>query len=242
MTVASDIELHRHALARIVAGLFAMVGLVEGEAVERLAAPLYRAVLRILRPAESAVRRLIVVVSHGMALKPSVARASCRKAGAANRKCRTRAAAFKLFDPRPRFGSAFRHERRSIRIKLARRSEPRLHVFDVGFDPRVPLFRQPLPIMPEQPSPPPAPDNRVSALRLSRRLMAIKSALDDLPRQARRYLRWQAKPQEQRRPRLDSALRPGKPPGQRRKPSHRVDEILTECDHLARHVARPNTS
>lgn len=242
MTISSDIELHRSALARIVATLFAMVGLVEGGAVERLASPVYRAVLRLLQPAESAVRRLIVVASRGMTLKPPVVRASCRKAGTVICKPHTSTAAFRLFDPRPRFGSAFRHERRAVRIKLARRPEPRLRVIDVGFDPRVPLFRQPPPVMLEQHVPPPPLDNMVSALRLSRRLIAIRSALEDLPRQARRYLRWQAKPQGQRRPQFSTALRRGNPPGHRRKPSHRIDEILAECDLLARHVAGTNTS
>ena len=37
---------------------------------------------------------------------------------------------------------------------------------------------------------PPPPDGLVNAQRLARRLEALKLALDDLPRQARRLVRW----------------------------------------------------
>ncbi len=127
-------------------------------------------------------------------------------------------------------------------IRLVRRPEPRLHVIDVSFDPRVPLFRKIPPPPVQEPQPPPQPDGTVNAVRLCRRLAAIKSALEDLPRQARRYARWQAKPPELRRPNFSSALRPGTPPGFRKNPLHKVDEILVECDWLARHPPQPDTS
>ena len=69
MDWAKAIEHNRIPLIRIVAALFAMIGLGEGGAVERLSWPLYRAVLRVLRPAESAVRRLIVVAARGIVVK-----------------------------------------------------------------------------------------------------------------------------------------------------------------------------
>ena len=119
---------------------------------------------------------------------------------------------------------------------------PRIRVIDVGFDPRVPLFLRKAAAVAPVPPPPPMPDDTVNAMRLSRRLAAIKSALEDLPRQARRYARWQAKPADARRPQLASALRRGSPPGHRNKPIHQVDEILTECDWLARQAPMPDTS
>ena len=64
MNMSLAIERNRKPLLRIVATLFAMIGLVEGATVERLSSPVYRAVLRVLRPAESAVRRLIVVAAR----------------------------------------------------------------------------------------------------------------------------------------------------------------------------------
>jgi hypothetical protein len=60
------IERNREPLLRIVAALFAMIGLTEAGAVERLSRPVYRAVLFVLRPAEAAVRRLIIVAARGM--------------------------------------------------------------------------------------------------------------------------------------------------------------------------------
>ncbi len=38
-----------------------------------------------------------------------------------------------------------------------------------------------------------------------------------------------------------SPLRPGRPPGYRRKPIHEVDEVLIECDDLAWEAMKPDT-
>ena len=64
------IERHRLPLLRIVVGLFAEIGLTEGGTVERVSRPLYRIVLRILRTAESAVRRLIIVAARNIVVEP----------------------------------------------------------------------------------------------------------------------------------------------------------------------------
>ncbi len=174
-------------------------------------------------------------------MKPPITRVPAPAAPRIARKGRRRTT-FKLFDPRQRFGSAFGHQRSRHRISLVPRPVPRLRVIDVSFDPRVPLFlRKAPPIVPE-PEPLPVADGTVNAMRLCRRLAAIKSALEDLPRQARRYARWQAKPADARRPQLASALRPGTPPGHRKNPIHKVDEILAECDWLARRAPEPDTS
>src|SRR6187401_464622 len=63
------IETNQAALTRIVAALIAMVGLA-AQGAARLPRPLYHAALRVLRPAESAVRRLIVIAARGVAVKP----------------------------------------------------------------------------------------------------------------------------------------------------------------------------
>lgn len=241
MPLAPAIERHRKPLLRIVATLFAMIGLSEGKTVERLAPSVYRKVLRLLRPAESAVRRLIVVAARGITLKPPATRPAARTSPHAVSKRRPRIT-FRLFDPRQRFGSAFGDERIRHRIRLTPQPEPRIRVIDVSFDPRIPLFRQPPPAVPEPQPQPVVPDGMLNARRLSCRLAAIRSALEDLPRQARRYLRWQSKPHEQRRPPFASALRPGSPPGHRSNPIHKVDEILAECDWLARHPPQADTS
>ena len=67
-------------LAGIVESLFIMLGLVGEATVSRLPWPTYRAVLRVLRPAESCLRRLIVVAARGLVLAPAVSRP--RRAGA----------------------------------------------------------------------------------------------------------------------------------------------------------------
>jgi hypothetical protein len=141
--------------------------------------------------------------------------------------------AFRLFDPRLRFDAKAGRRSRGPHL------EPRIRSLDAAFDPLVPLFRA---------SPPAAPaveeesDGTVSAASLCRRLAAIKRALEDLPRQARRYARWRAKPFETRRPKLFSSLRPGAPPGFRESPRHRVEAILHECNWLARSLPATDTS
>jgi hypothetical protein len=77
----------------------------------------------------------------------------------------------------------------------------------VAFDARIPLFHQPQLVPAAQAPAAQAPkkddtvaDGTVNAKPLCRRLAAIKLALDDLPRQAKRYARWQARPIEARHP------------------------------------------
>jgi hypothetical protein len=66
MDWATAIEPHQAALGRIVATLIALVELAGDGVAGRLPRPLYRALLRVLRPAEAAVRRLIVVAAQGL--------------------------------------------------------------------------------------------------------------------------------------------------------------------------------
>lgn len=235
------IDRHRKQLTRIVVMLFAMLGLSDGAPIARVAKPTYLAILRLLRPAESAVRRLIVAAALGLVAELPKPRAATSKSAATRprKASRPRSPAFQLFDPRQRFNSSYLQRRHPMPADF-HRPQPRIRVIDVSFDPRIPMFRQSPPLPPA--APPPEPDDTVSALRLSRRLVAIRSALADLPRQAQRYARWQARPADKRRPKLASALRPGRAPGQRSNPIHKVDEILNECDWLARHAARPDTS
>jgi hypothetical protein len=231
MDWALAIERNREPLLRIVAALFAMIGLTETGAVERLSWPVYRAVLGVLRPAEAAVRRLIIVAARGIVVKPSPVRPA--PAGFTISGKGGGRVSFQLFDPRQRFDEG------NGRGYAGPKLEPRIHIIDVGFDPRIPLFRQP---QPAAPAPAPEEDDTVSAKPLCRRLAAIKLALEDLPRQARRFARWRARPIEGRRPRLATPLRLGSPPGQRSKPTHEVHEILSECHWLARNVPAPDTS
>jgi hypothetical protein len=222
------IKRNSEALVRIVAELFALLGIAGAEMGARIPQDLHRAVLRVLRPAESAVRRLIVIAARGLVVKlapsrPMPAGKVIGKGGGNSRP------SFQLFDPRKNFN---RPRRRAFS-----RIGPRIHVF--GYDPRVvALFPAPPPVV----EPPPPPDGLVNAARLSRRLQALKLALDDLPRQARRLARWRLRREKAINPKFRSPLRPGRPPGHRRKPVHEVDEVLIECHGLAFDALKPDTS
>ena len=200
------IERHRVPLLGFVLELFAMIGLTEGGTVERLSRPLYRLVLGILRPAESAVRRLIIVAARDIVVEPSPKRPFPAGRVIAGKGQGKRGASFRLFDPRKDFdgGKGRRHKGRKV--------EPRIHVFD--FDPRIPLLLRQQPAAPAPaPAPDPEKDDTVNAGPLCRRLFAIMRALEDLPRQAKRLARWRSRPIEERRPKLTTPIRVGRPPG-----------------------------
>ena len=197
MDWAKAIEINQAALIRIVAALIAMAGLANDGARPRLPQALYLAVSRVLRPVESAVRRLIVIAARGLKVKLAPGRPMPKGLALAGQGGGR--VSFQLFDTRKRFEPTRRR-------RVAAQAVPRIHVFDAS--PLVPLFR-PRPI--EIPVPKPEPDDSVDALRLGRRLAAVKSALDDLPRQARRLVRWRARRDRMQAPKFRSPLRPGEP-------------------------------
>ena len=223
---AGAIELNREALRGIVETLFAMLGLDGTEAVGRIPHRLHRTVLRVLRPAESAVRRLIVVAARGLVVKVAPSRPMPRghRIGKGSGPSRP---AFKLCDKR-----IFFPELSNRRVKYTK-NPPRIHVFPYDSMVAVP---QPVVV------PPPPPHGLVTAARLGRRLQALKSALEDLPHQAKRMARWRVRREAAKAPKFTSPLRPGQPPGHRRKPTHEIDGILTECHWLAWEAMKPDTS
>jgi hypothetical protein len=150
---------------------------------------------------------------------------------------------------------------RRLRVwRVAARDLPRISVPG-----RVEPFRPPL-------RPAPAPDDRLDATRLVLRLRALADALDHLPREARRFARWQARNRAAvarcraaevapfraaaaapgrnpaaagaaRRYRRVSPLRSGRPPGGRRKPAHEIHAILHDIHGIAFDLlARRDTS
>jgi hypothetical protein len=89
----------------------------------------------------------------------------------------------------------------------------------------------------------------VASAALGRRVQALRSALDNLPRQARRLARWKAKREMERqaekpKPGRLSPFRPGYAPGYHRSRPQEVDDILAECHHFAREAWEwePDTS
>ena len=229
MDWARAIERNSEALKGIVEALFAMLGLAGTATVARIPQPLHRAVLRVLRPAESAVRRLVVIAARGLVVKLAPSRPMPK--GQMIRKGGTPRPSFQLFDQRKSFAVLRQHRKKFTR------NPPRIHFF--GSDPRV-VALWPTPQPAADPVSP--PDGLVNAERLSRRLHALKLALEDLPRQARRLARWRMRRENAQSPKFKSPLRPGHPPGHRRKPVHEVDEVLAECHGLACYAMEPDTS
>jgi len=251
------IERNRERLLGAVLALFTLIGLVEGGMVERLAQPLYRKVLRQVRSAEAAVRRLIIVAAHNIKVEPRPKRPMSKglirskngtfqsKSGQSESKAKgerkSRPPSFPLCDPQRRsdFGRSRRRRRRKYKGP-----EPRIHV--IGYDPRIPWFlRGPDPT--HAPAPVPqkkiaVKDGMVSATRLCRRLFAVMRALMNMEREAKRYARFRDQPVEERRPKRERALRYGRPPGWRSKPIHEVDQILKDCHWLVGELPQPDTS
>jgi hypothetical protein len=238
MDWARAIEINRDALIVVVAAIFRLLGLAGDGPLSRLPPTLHRRALRLLRPAESAARRVIVMAARGLAVTPAPAvRARVRSPGGLGRNAtgrtpgRPRPPAFQLYDPRQRVT-----ERRP---GSGLRRLPRVAV--LGPDPHlVPVWSAPVPA----PKPAPPEDGLVNALPLCRRLQALKAALDDVPRQAQRLVRWRARRERDRgqRPLFVTPLRPGLPPGYRAKPVHEVDRVLLECHGLACDAVRRDTS
>ena len=221
------IKRNSEALTGIIAALFVMLG---DATVGRLRHPLHRAVLRVLRPAEFAVRRLVVIAARGLVVELAPSR-PMPKGQIIGKGGGSRPPSFQLFDPRKDF-----LELRQHRVKYTR-NPPRIHTF--GSDPRAAaLWPTPRPVA----VPAPPPDGLVNAKRLTRRLQALKLALDDLPRQARRMARWRLRREAAPSPKFKSPLRPGHPPGHRKRPIHEVDEVLAECHWLAWDAMKPDTS
>lgn len=219
------IERQRELLAGIIAGLFAMAGLSEGKTIARLPFPLYRAVLRVLYPAESALRRLIVVMARCLHVKlaerrPFPSTLKILKQGGAGRM------AFQLIDPRRIFNPDVR--------AATPKSQPRIHAFSNGQLVTI-LGRSPF-------DPLPAPVLTADAARLCRRLAAIKTAFENLPREAKRLARLRARQANTVPHKFRKPLRPGRPPGHRTASAHEVDELLKDCHWLAWEALRLDTS
>ena len=224
------IKRNSEVLAGIVADLFFMLGIVGEATVSRISWPAYRAVLRILRPAESALRRLIVVAARGLVIAPTVSRP--KPAGAVKAKKRgTSRLSFQLFDPQTRIVLP--------RGRTSNRVVPRIHFFNTDGE----FITIGPPVRPAKaPARAKSADGLVSAARVIRRLEALEAALADIPRQAKRLVRWRMREEKLENPSFKTPIRPGRPPGHRRRAVHLVDELLSECDWLAFRAAMADTS
>lgn len=244
------IDGYREALLRVVAALLALVDVADHVAGATVPRHRRNHVLRLLRPAESAVRRLVVIAASRLAVIRSPegvfmtgldpARRPLRPAaGAAKRDAEpARTAPFPLADPLKRF---------SLRAPRRRpKAFPRVTI--LGSDPA------PIPAGWQI-----APDDAMDAAPLCRRLAVLQRVLGDIDGEARRLVRWQARRDrllsrlaqdgDARDPARDGAknrprspLRVGPPPGRRKRAVHEIDRILGDCHALALHALRSDTS
>ena len=200
---------------------------------------LHRAVLRLLRPAESAARRLVIVAARDVVVPPP----RLREPLPARRKpSRTGI----VFPPGVRSGAGL-----AARPPRAAPARIALPLFDTlrppsrrprrivaGSVPRISLpgLTAPHPLPPK-----PMPFDRIDATRVRLRIAALAAVLDDLPAQAMRFARWRARRDAvlrdrasgvRRRVRL-SPLRPGRPPGTNRRSADEVQEALRDLQQLA---------
>lgn len=217
MDWARAVDINRIALTRVVAEIFALVG---GGRLERLHQALYVAATRLLRPAESALRRLIIIAARGLGVKPSVSRPFPK--GIVIKASTSEKISFPLFDARKSFD--FGEPDNPLFVMVKTYSKNPYNPFELN------QWRQP------ESAP------RDYARSLSRRLAAVKQALETLPRQASRMARWLAKHKAMNSPKFKSPLRPGHPPGHRGKPNLEIDLVLTECHALAWDVLCENSS
>jgi hypothetical protein len=224
------IDRNREALLRIIAALFALAGLAQ----DVLPRHIYRVILRVLRPAESAVRRLIIIAARGLVLAPRPSRPF--PAGLVPRIDTARIPSFCLIDPLKRFvpfAGYVEDFEEDGDDSVEHPSLPRISVPGL-FDP---LFA---------PAPAPSSDDLINAQHIARRLQALRLALENLPKQARRLARWQARRPlalQRHKPMRISPFRPGSPPGHRQRHIHEVHGVLRECHLLMLDtLAAPDTS
>jgi hypothetical protein len=223
-------------LFKVVLAMFAMAGLTTYAApLEKLPRRTRHAILNLLRPAESALRRLIVIVVHELLtskgvvtkFKPGKAPLSGAFGGmnAAIGEADSRIPAFQLIDPLKRYSF---------------NDEPRAPIVPHNAD----IPRICIPGVTERYMPPQHIaqdwDDPIDARSLCARLIALRHALETLPKQAKRLARWQA-----RRGFLREAapLKPIRtkvllhnPPGLRKDRTERLQGILNDCRYFAREV------
>jgi hypothetical protein len=243
---------NRTALLAVVATIVAMIGgrplrQAQGEG-GSIARSLRNAALALLRPAEAAARRLIVLCAHGVSALPRRAPVRIPGAAPADGACQAlspevswpqsswpvdrgaaRPPAFRLFDRRKRFGRMV--------VSPMPVGEPRIRSF-WGASPS--SITSPASVkLPAAPMPSAVvqarldPDASVDATRLRLRTAALQRALSDLPHQARRLARWRARNCPGPGGRIQSPLRIGHPPGYRQHGTRDVDIVLGECHALA---------
>ncbi len=220
MKPASYIDYQQKALQRMLAVLVVSIGGIDGGRIVVLPRYMRSKIFHFLRPAESALRRMIIVLAA--ALEQSGYSAPKRTKRAAPTKPipkgqRDRIPSFPLIDPRKHFDWFGTKKKR----KFAERAPNIIAIGASNWRP------EPAP----EPKPEPTPDDPIDSARLWMRLLSFKEALEDLPKQAKRMMRLKAR--NPKRFARKMPMRPGWPPGWRQDKRSEVDEILRDCHWLA---------
>ena len=230
------IKRNRDQLKDIVRALFVLAKMRVGGSLFTLPRSSFSMIMLVLRPAESAVRRLILIAAHRLgtaALTSSRLRGPeagetggslWSVPGIAGRRGEFSTRAFKLFDPLKSFDPEAIWDTNHVTYESGYGlTASASHSHDTSLD--------------HQP---------VNGTHIGQRLNALMRALEDLPRQARRLVRWQAKRDaalKAHHPTRMSPIRPGLPPGWRDRKIHEIDTVLRECHGLANDLLNaPNTS
>ena len=217
------IEVNRQAVIQVLDEIFALLELALAGTTRRLPRAVYLAVETLLRPTEAVVRRLIVIAARELAAKPVAIRPMPEGLVIVSRGLKI--PAFALFDARKRFAQ---RETQNATFE----GGPRIHSFESFFQAHFPAHGP-------QPA---ALDTSLDATQLLRRFQSVKHALETLPRQALRLVRWKARRRASENPKFSSPLRPGKPSGHRDKPKHKIDFVLRDCHGLAFDALREDSS
>jgi hypothetical protein len=208
------IERNAERLVSVVTELFVMAGFGRG-GTAFLPRHVCRALLILLRPAESALRRLIVIAARGLVVKLRAGRAF--PAGGVLKRDTERVPAFCLIDPLKRFApEGFEWAKEWAKEQVL----PRISV--PGFID--PVFAAAKPMTDG--------DDLISPKAIRLRLLALRHALDNLERQAMRLARWKARREPAKTGRL-SPFRPGFAPGLHRHEPRDIDAILADCHYFA---------
>jgi hypothetical protein len=235
------IERNRERLLAVLAPLLAVLGF-DPRRRQEMPRHFYRSWLILLRPAESAVRRLIVIAARRIIVRLGASRAfpaglALKLRLAAKDADDEHIPAFGLIDPLKRFApDGFEWSKEWGKEWGKEQVIPRISVPGL-FDP---VFPDPVPV--------PSRDDTIDTSALLRRIAALKAALDNLPHQAKRLARWKARRELARRaevwkPGRSSPMRPGFAPGYHRHKPEAIDEILADCHYFAVEAWRgPDTS
>jgi hypothetical protein len=254
------VDLNCDNLLDIAFRLVTMAGILGMRTVSTLPRHLYFKILAILRPAEFATRRLILAAAWRLnwqgADKPGPQRKRKKDDPADQREpdsglpltseetgsglpltneetgdtrdgtpddAEPRPPTFQIFDPWKNYGSPWLTEEQVARLE------------NPGARPAMPAKQLP-------------PDEPVDAKSLCRRIRALANALGDLDWHALRLARWRARmnarcwtdPDAPRlRPHRTSPMRPGLPPGYKKRPKTPVEAALHECHGLALYALAP---